>query len=483
MELSPEELAAGIASLLDTYRRNRLLHDIGAPIFSRYWREGDDEVQRGFLPFFDFPPKGMKAYREAGDREIYVMQFRSRKGQTLTQNYVNKWDIQPTMFDQFLEALWPFLTDTLKVLEPVTLIGARGALPGATGVYQVAAARCGLVAQHERYRCTVCQRIHTRIGPKGACTAMHCKGTLEREEPPVDDYNITMLDLPFSMLTAQEHSAQVPPKERETIEDEFKKPEGKYNCLGLADRAAAVNLGEALRIGATQLLEMETQDLQLLPLPQSDDSYHLFLYDPMPGGSGLLHQLLEQWESILAAATQNLSTCENKCQRSCYNCMRTYRNIFYHDLLDRHEAVKLLKEYQSTPKQERELTPVEEAVTSSSTGEPTNRGEEALAEMLVQAGLPQFEHQRRIELGKPFGATVPDLFFEDPVSGVQLVVYLDGLSKGIHGNMERHQMDRMIRERLEEEGMDVIEIASSDLDDPEVMKRHLKRISVKLRRR
>ena len=252
---------------------------------------------------------------------------------------------------------------------------------------------------------------------------------------------------------------------------------------GLADRAAAVNLGEALRIGATQLLEMETQDLQLLPLPQSDDSYHLFLYDPMPGGSGLLHQLLEQWESILAAATQNLSTCENKCQRSCYNCMRTYRNIFYHDLLDRHEAVKLLADYQSTPKQERELAPVEESVASTSAGKPTNRGEEALAEMLVQAGLPQFEHQRRIELGKPFGATIPDLYFEDPVSGVQLAVYLDGLSRGIHGNMERHQMDRMIRERLEEEGMDVIEIASSDLDDPEAMKRHLKRISVKLRRR
>ncbi len=44
-------------------------------------------------------------------------------------------------------------------------------------------------------------------------------------------------------------------------------------------------------------------------------------------------------------------------------------------------------------------------------------------------------------------------------------------------------MDRMIRERLEEEGVDVIEIASSDLDDPEAIKRHLKRISVKLRRR
>src|SRR5258708_38176031 len=102
--------------------------------------------------------------------------------------------------------------------------------------------------------------------------------------------------------------------------------------------------------------------------------------------------------------------------------------------------------------------------------------------MIMEAGLPQFEHPPNIELGKPFGATVPDLYYEDPVSGRQLVVYLDGLSKGIHGNADRHQMDRMIRERLEEEGIDVIEIASSDLDDPEAMKRHLKRISMKLRR-
>src|SRR5260221_10434731 len=40
-----------------------------------------------------------------------------------------------------------------------------------------------------------------------------------------------MLDLPFSMLMAQEHSAQVPAKEREVIEEEFKKTEGKYNWL------------------------------------------------------------------------------------------------------------------------------------------------------------------------------------------------------------------------------------------------------------
>jgi len=44
----------------------------------------------------------------------------------------------------------------------------------------------------------------------------------------------------------------------------------------------------------------------------------------------------------------------------------------------------------------------------------------------------------------------------------------------------------LVRVRLDEAlaaGIDVIEVASSDLDDPEAMKRHLRRISAKLRRR
>jgi hypothetical protein len=119
----------------------------------------------------------------------------------------------------------------------------------------------------------------------------------------------------------------------------------------------------------------------------------------------------------------------------------------------------------------------------TSSAQPTNRGEHALAALLVEAGLPQFEHQHSIDLGKPLGTTIPDLFYDDPVSGTQLAIYLDGLSKAIHGNKNRQHMDRIIRESLEEEGIDVIEIAASDLDDPEAMKRHLKRISMKLRRR
>lgn len=974
--LDAGDLADGISALLDSFRRNRYFYDERAPIFTRYWHESDPEVQKGFLPFLDFPPKALKDRVEQGDNRTYVTQFRSSRGQTLVMNFVSKWSVSQELRDEFLGALWEFLTRGALVLRPVTLTGSRGrSLPGVTGVaYQVSSAMIGVLTQRVRYRCDTCQRVHSRMTPAAACSAMHCRGKLRSELPPEDDYNVALLDLPFSMLSAQEHSAQVPGRVREKIEDEFKSPDGRVNCLvatptlelgvdigaldmvlmrnvppkpsnywqragragrrhrmaviytycrrsnhdsyffesptrmldgliqsprfnmrnevmvrkhvhaaviselirlgrldkadtGLTDfdleelnrirrevfpdyivsylfydgreyrdqaysvrelavltskhkgrlmsavraafsthwpqedaeivsdealgrcidgitdslqgvvdllharmvwaratqerllaaqqkallepeeermmsrckrylrqladrrmntyvlrvlavegflpgygaydggirafasrslsrvegpdfelsRAAAiairefvpgnliyansgrfkvalfhfpigeeqataeqyivdiekeritevesrrvedaqyggqgattltgmpicdadisyvsrisddeenrfqlpvsilgylrkahtggwaymvsgqgfqhrfqqrirlvnvgpadkvhrgefgfpictvcgaarspyasdrdlkhffeihkercgkvptriglsadarvdmvlfgsleskedaVNLGEAIRIGASQVLEMDTEDLQLLPLPQADESYEMAVYDPMPGGSGLLQQIIENWGEVLSAGESVLTGCPDNCEASCYRCMRTFRNVFYHGLLDRRRAASLLEGYAGEPKREHEIPPVEEEQRSGGAS-PTNLGEAELAAMLEAAGFPPFEHQRPITIGPPYGTTTPDLYYSDAVSGVVLAVYLDGLSKGIHGSPDRTKIDRLIREQLECDGIDVIEIASSDLADPEAMRRHLKRIAVKLRR-
>ena len=56
----------------------------------------------------------------------------------------------------------------------------------------------------------------------------------------------------------------------------------------------------------------------------------------------------------------------------------------------------------------------------------------------------------------------------------------DGLSKRIHGNADRAAVDRVIRLQLEARGLTVIEIASSDLNDPAVMELHFKRLALAL---
>ena len=112
-----------------------------------------------------------------------------------------------------------------------------------------------------------------------------------------------------------------------------------------------------------------------------------------------------------------------------------------------------------------------------------NTGEFILGEMLARAAFPEFRHQHEINIGPPYYRTTPDLYYEDRAEERYIAVYLDGLSNNIHGNAQRSQVDRIIREQLEAEGVDVIEIASSDLHDPELMRTHFKRIAAKLRRR
>jgi len=52
----------------------------------------------------------------------------------------------------------------------------------------------------------------------------------------------------------------------------------------------------ALRLGAADVLDMEVEDLQLLAVGQPGGrEVALLLYDPMPGGSGLLDQMKECW--------------------------------------------------------------------------------------------------------------------------------------------------------------------------------------------
>jgi len=58
--LTPQEVAEGISALLDVWRRGRYLYDPQAPIFSKYWHDSAEEIQRGYLPSMDFPPKGLK---------------------------------------------------------------------------------------------------------------------------------------------------------------------------------------------------------------------------------------------------------------------------------------------------------------------------------------------------------------------------------------------------------------------------------------
>src|SRR5262249_2102726 len=49
---------------------------------------------------------------------------------------------------------------------------------------------------------------------------------------------------------------------------------------------------------------MGQEDLQLLLVQKPDDKLDLLIYDPMPGGSGLLEQMLSRWQELIATARE-----------------------------------------------------------------------------------------------------------------------------------------------------------------------------------
>jgi hypothetical protein len=75
---------------------------------------------------------------------------------------------------------------------------------------------------------------------------------------------------------------------------------------------------------------------------------------------------------------------------------------------------------------------------------------------------------------KEYMYTTSDLLREDPVSGVNVAIYLGGLSRNIRGNGERQRIDTLIRNLLRREGYEVVSIAVTELDDSELLKSRLK---------
>lgn len=233
LALTPRQVADGISSLLDVWRRNRFVYDEQTKLFSRSWRSGDREIQAGYIPHFDMPPKGLLLEVPGPDRNPYAVPVLSSRGQTGAMQLVAKWGLTAEQAVEFLEELWPWLVDELKVLVPVDFRGTSGdLLKRGRGIYQIDTAALGLVAQRERYVCSKCRRLTARPTPTMTCTGWHCGGTLRAEPAPEDDYNVRLLQREFFMLRAREHSAQVPGEKREEYEEEFKRePPGAVNCL------------------------------------------------------------------------------------------------------------------------------------------------------------------------------------------------------------------------------------------------------------
>ena len=251
-----------------------------------------------------------------------------------------------------------------------------------------------------------------------------------------------------------------------------------------ADQRAAYSVLEALRFGATRVLDMQMEDLQILVIGHVDrDEVDALLWDPMPGGSGLLDQICERFEEITAVAREVVEDCPSACSTSCIDCLQTFRNGYYHKHLDRTVAAERLAAWGSHLAISHPIPAKQPSREPEDGTYPVNEAERRLRHLLLAAGFEEGIRGEQLQLHRAIGTTTPDVIYRtshhDEDEGI--CIYLDGLSGHLHGNAATAEKDRGIRTWLRNNGYDLIEIAASDLYDIDAMASHFRKLAGYLR--
>jgi ATP-dependent helicase YprA (DUF1998 family) len=117
----------------------------------------------------------------------------------------------------------------------------------------------------------------------------------------------------------------------------------------LATDVALRTICEAVTKAACARLELEANELQaeyrpaLTPEGRAGLETEIYIYDTLPGGAGFAKRVGEIGLPVLDDALKLLERCPDDCDRSCYRCLRSYKNKFEHELLDRHLGASLLR--------------------------------------------------------------------------------------------------------------------------------------------
>jgi very-short-patch-repair endonuclease len=185
------------------------------------------------------------------------------------------------------------------------------------------------------------------------------------------------------------------------------------------------------------------------------------------------------WAARAAIAREVVDDCPSACESSCIDCLQTFRNTYYHKHLDRKMASERLSAWGPRLAESHSIPPKQPSQEPREGSYPVNVAEQKLRHLLLAAGFEEGIRGEQLRLDRAIGTTTPDVIYRadhhDEDEGI--CVYLDGLSRHIHGNAETAERDHLIRSWLRNNGYEVIEIAASDLDDEGAMVRHFRRLA------
>lgn len=182
----------------------------------------------------------------------------------------------------------------------------------------------------------------------------------------------------------------------------------------------------------------------------ADQRRWLVLYDMMPGGTGYLRRLVEEFPQIAGRSLEHLSNCP--CESACYKCLKEFWNQRDHEKFDKRlvlTALRTLSEGSSrveTPPDLREQSRFDSFL------------EVRFFELLRENGLPLPSTQRIIREASGRWITRADFVYEEP----SLVIMTDG--RAYHASDEAQVVEDLDRRnQLELAGRRLLEFTYSEV--------------------
>jgi len=240
-------------------------------------------------------------------------------------------------------------------------------------------------------------------------------------------------------------------------------------------RGEAANVFESVRIGARQVFDMGATEVEGFVFADEHGGHRIVFYDPMPGGAGYLPQIAEHWEAVCRRATRVLESCATQCETACYSCLKHFWNQQDHDVLNRHEAIRLLADL-TRPLELVHLVPPVTLQPAPDGKRADSRAELDFAELCRRRNFPVPPAQQFRVSFEDGSHTDADWAYPEQ----RVLVFIDGMSERLHGDAERRRRDRRLRAKARMKGFQVVEITAEALGDEASLAVHLEELATYL---
>ena len=174
--------------------------------------------------------------------------------------------------------------------------------------------------------------------------------------------------LRFTATTEEESIAIVAPKTTDVLRIRPEEiPDGLMldPVLGMGAKAAYYSAAFILKAVAAGRLDIDPDEFDIsnvrqVKLGQGRNAGEIIISDHLANGAGFTAYVNDNWHDLLASTTDHQAESDTfvgsmlgpdhqtNCDSSCYSCLRNYRNMAYHGLLDWRLGISLLRSLQST---------------------------------------------------------------------------------------------------------------------------------------